>query len=613
MADPTPNDDKGESLAGRLLPAKVKQNRLIKFGLSIGTVIALIALTGVYTIVQTQAVLSPTDHALVVRNILLIIGVAVVGLAAVGLGIARPTVTEIGRLERSASRIESGDLDVALDAPTDDEIGSLYDSFDSMRATLKERLAELETQRDELETQREAVADAKAESEALAEGLETRAEAFAEKMDAAADGDLTVRLETDPDDPEALESIATRFNRTVEGLETTIADVEAFADAVGDTGETVTASASEVATAAAETSDSVDEISAGAESQHEQLADIAGEMETMSATTEEVAATTEEVAATSGEAADLSKDGRAAAQDAVDDLHQIEERAYETAEAVEHLESGMEEVGTILETISEIADQTNLLALNASIEAARAGEKGDGFAVVAEEVKNLAEETSEAAGEIEALIDDLRDRTDESVSEMGTICEEVTNGVATVESAEEALETIDRRIQEANDGVQEIANAMDAQATSVTDVTAAIEDLESISERTANNAGTVAAAAEEQASSLDGVTGEIEALNGQTTQLCDSLQAFTTGDGGDDTDLSAVVDTDDGMWDDSDIDSNTEATGTTPNVSTATSGPATADGGTDIDETDTVVDSEPSDRTDSPDSTDTTGGDNELT
>jgi len=555
----------GDSKLAGLLPDKIAQNRLIKFGLSIAAVITLIALTGVYTIFQTQAVLSPTDHAIVVRNILLIIGVAVVGLAAVGLGIARPTVKEIMRLERSAERIENGDLDVELDAPTNDEIGALYESFDSMRATLKERLAELEGQREE-------VADAKAESEALATHLETRAKDFAGTMDAAAEGDLTVRLDTDADDPEALESIATTFNRTLDALETTISDVEAFADAVGETGETVTASANEVATAAAETSDSVDEISAGTESQHEQLAEIAGEMETMSATVEEVAATTDEVAATSDEAAGLSEDGRTAAQDAVDDLHQIEERAYETAEAVEYLESGMEEVGTILETISQIADQTNLLALNASIEAARAGEEGDGFAVVAEEVKSLAEETSEAAGEIEALIDDLRDRTDESVTEMGTICQEITNGVATVESAEEALETIDRRIQEANDGVQEITDAMDAQASSVTDVTAAVEDLESISQETADNAGTVAAAAEEQASSLNGVTEEIAALNDQTDQLCATLNRFTTGTGEEFDDLDTVVKTDDAMWDG-------EAT---PSPATTPTETATADGGTDL-------------------------------
>jgi len=508
------------------LPPKVQENRLIKFGLSIGVVVLLIALTGLATISYTASVLSPGDHLVVVANILVIIGVAVVGLAAVGMGLARPTVQEVSELADRAAEIEHGNLDIELESPTNDEIGELYDSFDAMRSTLKTRLADLETQREE-------TAAAKAESDRLAEQLETRAETFAATMAEAADGDLTARLETDPDDPEALEAIAAGFNETLNELEATVADVDAFADAVGEASETVATSAAEVTTAAEDTSQSVDEISAGAETQHDELADIAGEMETMSATTEEVAATTDDVADTSREATELSQEGREATQAAVEELHTIEERAYSTAEAVDYLEDGMDEIGSILETITEIADQTNLLALNASIEAARVGAEGSGFAVVANEVKALSEETSRAAGEVETVIDDLQERTADSVSEMESICAEITAGVETVESAEDALERIDVRIQEANDGVQEIANAMDAQATSVSDVTAAVDDLASISQQTANNATTVAAAAEEQAASLGGVSDEIDRLNSQTDQLRASLAEFTThGTGG---------------------------------------------------------------------------------
>ena len=393
------------------LPPKVQENRLVKFGLSIGIVVLLIALTGVATIVYTASVLAPGDHLVVVANILVIIGVAVVGLAAVGMGLARPTVREVSELADRASEIEHGNLDLELDAPTDDEIGDLYRSFDAMRSTLRTRLADLETQREE-------TAAAKAESDRLAEQLETRAETFATTMAEAAEGDLTVRLETDPDDPEALEAIAAGFNETLDELETTVADVDTFADAVGEASETVATSAAEVTPAAEDTSQSVDEISAGAETQHDELAAIAGEMETMSATTEEVAATTDDVATTSREATELSEAGREATQEAVEELHTIEERAYSTAEAVDYLEDGMDEIGSILETITEIADQTNLLALNASIEAARVGAEGSGFAVVANEVKSLSEETSEAAGEVETVIEDLQDRTEQSVSEM---------------------------------------------------------------------------------------------------------------------------------------------------------------------------------------------------
>jgi methyl-accepting chemotaxis protein len=104
-------------------------------------------------------------------------------------------------------------------------------------------------------------------------------------------------------------------------------------------------------------------------------------------------------------------------------------------------------------------------------------------------------------------------------------------------------------------------------------VTAAVEDLESISQETADNAGTVAAAAEEQASSLNGVTEEIAALNDQTDQLCATLNRFTTGTGEEFDDLDTVVETDNAMWDG-------EAT-PSPAATTPT-GTATADGGTDL-------------------------------
>jgi len=240
------------------LPPKVKENRLVKFGLSIGIVVLLIALTGVATIVYTASVLSPGDHLVVVANIFVTIGVAVVGLAAVGMGLARPIVQEISELADRAAEIEHGNLDLELASPTDDEIGELYDSFDGMRSTLKTRL-------DALETQREETAAAKAESDELAEQLETRAETFAATMSEAADGDLTARLDTQSDDPDALKAIATGFNETLDELEATVADVDAFADAVGEASETVATSAAEVTTAAEDTSQSVDEISAGAE------------------------------------------------------------------------------------------------------------------------------------------------------------------------------------------------------------------------------------------------------------------------------------------------------------------------------------------------------------
>ncbi|WP_312911412.1 methyl-accepting chemotaxis protein [Natronosalvus caseinilyticus] len=470
----------------------------------------------------------PTDAAYGVatdvgQNVLAMLLVSLLALGLVAVVLGRQTVAPLGRLRDRAADMERGDLEVDLETNRVDEIGQLFVAFDSMRTSLREQIREAERARTDAE-------QARAESEAMARHLETKADEYRVVMEEAADGDLTRRLDPESQS-EAMTDIAHSFNAMLEELEETTDGVKRFAHEVATASEQVTASSEEVRSASEQVTQSIQAISDGADRQHEELQAVSGEMEGLSTTTEEIAASSNEVADIAARTAETGRRGKEAAQAAKDGMDEIEAESEEAVEAIDALEEEMAQIDHLVEFISDIARETNMLALNANIEASRGGTGGDedgGFAVVAAQVKELAADAKETAEDIEERIESISSQTHETAAQIEGTATRIDEHSESIENAVTALDEIAEYAQRTNDGVQEISAATEEQAASTQEAVAMVSNATEISQATSNESQHVAAAAEEQTSAISEVTTSASSLTDQASQLSAALERFET-------------------------------------------------------------------------------------
>jgi len=300
------------------------------------------------------------------------------------------------------------------------------------------------------------------------------------------DGDLTARANLMSQDE--LGEVARAFNQMAADFSSIIGTIRNSADQVTCAAETQSAAAEQIA--------------ALANSQREQATNAATAIEGLNTMVKEVAEKAQSISEAAHEASAMADKGHDVVNAAVNGIQAISRTVNESEAMIESLGHRSDQIGKIVGVIKDIADQTNLLALNAAIEAARAGEQGRGFAVVADEVRKLAERTTNATSEISTMIGAIQSEISSAVTTMGKGGEQAEEGVAMAHQADEAIDQITASVKRVVEMIQQIAQATREES----EIT-----------------GTVATRIEQIAR----MASESSATIGQTAEACHGIQTMT--------------------------------------------------------------------------------------
>jgi methyl-accepting chemotaxis protein len=475
-------------------------------------------------------------------------GLALVAFLNTALIIRDDLIRPLREIQSSAEEISAGSL--TADPPKieqDDEVGSLAASFVRMHDTLQTTARQADALANEefddpaleesvpgafgesLDRMSRNLSNAISDLQDRSARLGRLIEEFETATARASDGDLRVRIPADAVDGQ-FQDVVGSYNRQLDAFEAAITEAKPFAADVASTSETAQREVTSVSETSAKNAERVEGIADDAVKQSEMLASLASDAETLSATIEEIAATSNELSEIATETATNAADGANAAEDATEKLRAAAEIATETDAAVSRLVERTETIGEIAAFIDEVASRTDLLAVNASIEAAHTDTDTGGFEVVANEVKSLAEETHESAGEIEELIEDIDAETHTVADDVDELTTHIQEAVETVEGVSESFTTIADDTANVEDSAAEISSATDQQAEVASGVSATVDELADIGDSTADRAETVATEAKESSRRLDGATDTVAELADHADQLAATLETFEVGE-----------------------------------------------------------------------------------
>lgn len=323
-------------------------------------------------------------------------------------------------------------------------------------------------------------------------------------------------------------SLLTRtFGEMVEAIRKIVFYAAKTADEVAHSTTQLSTNAEENSSGAEEIAATVQDMSAEADKQSSSIREVLELVNRMSEHSKQLADSAEEVSDSAGEVMKKAEEGNKSIATAVRQMHTINNVVANSAKAVFELGERSKEIEKINNTITGIAEQTNLLALNAAIEAARAGEQGRGFAVVADEVRKLAEQSSNAADEIAQLIKSIQSDTGEAVETIEAGTQEVKTGMKVMGEAGKAFQGVRRAVKHIFEQSEASAAAADGVEEGNKTIAKSMGAVVTFAEHIVANTQEIASVTEEQAASMEEVTSSTAVLAEMAGKLQKALGHFT--------------------------------------------------------------------------------------